>query len=290
MTPLRIAAAFAALLHAAVAAQATEPPAAQPSVAQPSVAKPPAPKPLAPLVPLHLRCTGNEPGWRIDAGPGSALLRTQEGSPAGETFRGRARHLDYLDPEWTVWRGRSTARGDRVLVLTVRREACADTMADGPPFDARAVVSLPDGRARAGCCNVTFGYDLRLAPLADPAAKPADDWSRLLPAVSPAVTACVIDGGVAVASVAKAWRLDGGRVGVRLTDSRGAAHDCVADPVTRRVASVRAVAADATPLVGADEPRFLPAREAPPVIACGRVERVLDRGGRLLGWLQYGRC
>jgi hypothetical protein len=56
------------------------------------------------------------------------------------------------------------------------------------------------------------------------------------------------------------------------------------------VASVRAVPGDATPLAGADAPRFHPAREAPPVIACGRVERVLDRGGRLLGWLQYGPC
>jgi len=275
MTRLRIAAACVALLHAGAAAQ---------------TADAPVPKPSAPLVPLHLRCTGNEPGWRIDAGPDSALLRTQGGRPAEETFRGRARQLGLLDPEWTVWRGRSTARGDRVVVLTVRREACPDTMADGPPLEARAVVSLPDGRALTGCCNVTLGYDLRLAPLADPATKPEDDWARLLPAVAPAVTACVIDGGVAVASVAKAWRQEDGLVGVRMTDPGGVAHDCLADPVMRRVASVRAVAPDVPALAGADAPRFLPAREAPPVIACGRVERVLDRGGRLLGWLQYEPC
>ena len=119
-----------------------------------------------PVAPLHLRCTGNEPSWAIDAGPDNARVTRLAAKKEEEIFRGGLARLAFLDPPWAVWRGASPADRRRTLVVTVRREACRDTMADGPPFDYRAVVSFPDGSAVTGCCRATFGYDVREAPAA----------------------------------------------------------------------------------------------------------------------------
>jgi hypothetical protein len=55
------------------------------------------------------------------------------------------------------------------------------------------------------------------------------------------------------------------------------------------VVATRAAAPGAQLSPSAESPVLWPAREQPPVIDCGRVERVLDRG-RPFGWLQYGPC
>jgi hypothetical protein len=69
----------------------------------------------------------------------------------------------------------------------------------------------------------------------------------------------------------------------------GAVRACVVDGSRRRVVATRAAAPGAELKASAVSPVLWPAREQPPVIDCGRVERVLDRG-RPFGWLQYGPC
>jgi uncharacterized membrane protein len=294
-----IATMLAAMSPSALASTPSQAGAARAPVAATGQAADPSRSSVAPapqaVVPLALRCTGNEPGWRLDAGRDGALLSRPEGAAgleraAEERFRGAPVPLDFLDPPWIVWRGAAVRDARRVLALSARREACSDTMADGPPSGWRAVLSLPDGAALAGCCTVRRGYDLARSPTAEPRAKPADDWSRLLPALAPAVRRCTIDAGVAVERISKAWPTDRGTVTLRLVDLRGGLHDCSVDPSGSGVVALRAVSPEAPALPGADAPRFLPAREASPIIACGRVERVVDAGARLLGWLHYDAC
>jgi uncharacterized membrane protein len=127
-----------------------------------------------PVVPLHLRCTGNEPLWAIEAGPDNARVTRLAAKKEEEIFRGGLARLAFLDPPWAVWRGASPADRRRTLVVTVRREACRDTMADGPPFDYRAVVSFPDGSAATGCCRAAPSGVEGSAPAAPKSGSRAD--------------------------------------------------------------------------------------------------------------------
>lgn len=241
-----------------------------------------------PMVPLQLQCAGREPEWRLDANAETALLSRADAKPVEETFRGALLRL--VSPQWdgAAWRGAQAASPSRALAVAVRREACVEAGAP-PGANARGAVVPPDGPPLAGCCRAIFGYDLARAPLADFAAKAADDWSARLPALLGAVRACVVDGGVPVAAVASARPLDAGGVSVRMIDARGAVHDCEVDASRRKVVATRAAAPGAELRPSAVAPVLWPAREQPPVIDCGRVERVLDRG-RPFGWLQYGPC
>jgi hypothetical protein len=242
-----------------------------------------------PMVPLSLQCAGREPEWRLDAGPDLAVLRRADAKPVEQTFRGTLLRL--VSPAWdgAAWRGVAPGAPDRGLAVVVRREGCVDGSPAAPGHEARGAVIPPDGPALAGCCRATFGFDLARAPLADAARKPAEDWSSRLPALAGAVRACVIDGGVPVTAVASARPLDAGGATVRMIDTRGAVHDCEVDASRRRVVGTRAAAPGAQLRPSAESPVLWPAREQPPVIDCGRVERVLDRG-RPFGWLQYGPC
>ena len=241
-----------------------------------------------PMVPLHLQCAGREPEWRLDAGAEVAVLRRADARPVEETFRGALLRL--VSPAWdgAAWRGASGGAPARGLAVAVRREACEAGGGGAAPANARGVVVPPDGPPLAGCCVATFGYDLARAPIADAAGKPAEDWSSRLPALLGAVRVCVTDSPLPVAGVASARPLESGGVSVRVVDPRGALHECEVDASRRRVVATRALA-EAPPRPAADSPVLWPARERPPVIDCGRVERVLDRG-RPLGWLQYGPC
>lgn len=243
-----------------------------------------------PMVPLQLQCAGREPAWRLEAGPELAVLNRADAKPADETFRGTLLRL--VPPTWdgAAWRGAATGSPARALAVAVRREACVDPGAPaGVAWNARGVVVPPDGPPLAGCCRAVFGFDLARAPLADFAAKAQDDWASRLPALLGAVRACVLDAGVAVAAVASARPLEAGGATVRLLDARGAVHDCEVDGSRRKVVATRASAPAAELRPSAAAPVLWPARESPPVIDCGRVERVLDRG-RPVGWLHYGPC
>ncbi|WP_404384911.1 hypothetical protein [Caenispirillum salinarum] len=246
-----------------------------------------------------LKCSGNEPFWRIDMGPGTAQLQR----PAGEevektTFTGTLDSLDHLDPAWHVWRGEA-ASGDGVddaarggLVVIAREEACRDTMR-GDMHDARAVVALPGGGTVDGCC--TLGAPLATpavggdgVPFADFGGKPVGDWSRVLPDLLPAIQACVDEAEAAVQSVLKAWPMNQGMVGVRMKTTDGALQDCVATS-GGRVDSLETLPQTAEPLPDQGEPVYLPGRATPPDIDCGRVERVSGpQGEAVSGYLFYG--
>lgn len=136
--------------------------AALPVAGAAAVAQEAAPRQRASEPPVTvLRCTGNEPFWSLDLGPGTALLRRPGGQQVEETtFTGTLDSLGYLDPPWMVWRG-AAASGDGTdaaegadddLVAVIRREQCRDSM-KGDLRDARAVLSLPGGGTVTGCCT-----------------------------------------------------------------------------------------------------------------------------------------
>lgn len=123
------------------------------------------------IAPAHLKCTGNEPFWSIDVGPSNALLDRVAQSRERAVYRGQLQRFMYLEPEWLVWRGQSIRQSTHMLTIVARREACQDTMADGPPADYRAVISFADGTAATGCCRARFANDVNEAPLADDASR-----------------------------------------------------------------------------------------------------------------------
>lgn len=238
----------------------------------------------------QLQCRGEEPFWGLNAGPDNALWS----EPGRETrLRGAFTHL-VAAPGWVVWRGTDAraARTAAPLVLSARRESCMPTMGEGDqikPLEWRAVIVRADGVVVTGCCSARSGLDLAAAPVAKTAAKDDADWSRHIGALQPAIEACLRDGVPSTERVSKAWPMNRGKAGVRLVDGEGAAYDCVADIGARRVETVeRVVPGDALPGVG--NPVFWPAREAPPMLQCGRVERVVDRRGRTAGFLNYDPC
>jgi len=240
------------------------------------------------IAPAHMKCTGNEPFWSVDVGPSNALLDRLAQSRERAVYRGELRRFMYLEPEWLVWRGQSIRQSTHVLTIVARREACQDTMADGPPADYRAIISFADGTAATGCCRARFAYDVNEAQLAEPAKKATDDWSRLLPVLGPGIGACINDGGVPVVSVAHAAPLETGRANVLLRSTDGSLQTCTVDLATRKVESTQSLVGPAPP--GLDRPRLLPAREQPPLVTCGRLERVLDERGQLTGYLHYAPC
>jgi len=238
----------------------------------------------------QLSCRGNEPFWRLDLGPDNALLRRLGAEPAAEVYRGTLTRFAFLEPEWRLWRGSAMAGDDRTLVIAMRAEPCLDSMADGPAAPYRAIISFADATAANGCCSAAPVLDARAAPLADLAAKPGGDWTRLLSELMPAVAACLIEGGVAVEGVMKAWPMNRGKASVRLAQRDGAQLDCIADLSRSQVDSLRPLLEDDPPLPGAGNPVLLPAREQLPAARCGRLERVIDSEGRLWAWLHYDPC
>jgi uncharacterized membrane protein len=224
-----------------------------------------------------LTCRGEEPFWALDAN--RRVGRFAE--PGAErVMPGRLDALDWLPPGWLVWR----STGPERMVLTLRAESCASTMADTPPVSHRAILVRGERPAAAGCCSITRAYDALAAPVADPATKPAGDWARFLPDLLAGVQRCVVDGGVAVAEVATAWPMNHGLMGVRLVDPGGSRHDCIVELGSGRIDSVSAAA---EPLPGEGRPVFLPARERPPSVDQGTLERVLLPSGTVAGWLHY---
>jgi uncharacterized membrane protein len=97
---------------------------------------------------VTLECRGEEPFWGLKASGATATF-TQPGTE--QKFQGKLQEFGFLKPPGMVWRGASDS--EQVLVVTIREESCASTMADGPPLTHRAMLSLP-GRAMTGCCKV----------------------------------------------------------------------------------------------------------------------------------------
>jgi hypothetical protein len=243
-----------------------------------------------PIVVQALDCRGDEPGWRLDATRTAATHTTL--SPKGKrevVFRGSLQALSFLTPPVVLWRGDSTHLPRETLVATVREEACRSTMADGPPSTHRAVLSVRPGEAVTGCCTVRAGFDARVAPVANFAGKKPDDWARRLPDLAPAINACVAREGARAKAVATAWPMNR-MAGVRIVEAGGDTVDCVVEATGRGTTTITAVNAASPALPNAGNPLFYPAREPPPIVACGRLERALNSRGALIGYLHYDPC
>jgi uncharacterized membrane protein len=231
-------------------------------------------------VPQMLHCVGEEPFWGLRANATTGLW-SEPGAEA--LYQGTLDMLDWLEPGWLAWHGAGAAGP---LVAVLRREACHSTMADGPPRDYRAIL-VRGARTMAGCCTVTVALDAAAAPVADLAAKDVADWSRLLADLQPGITRCLVDGGPAWREITTAWPMNRGLMGVRGRAADGGLHQCIVEMGGGRIDRVERLAEPADTLPGEGRPVFLPAREQPPMVLSGRLERVIDARGVLQGWLHY---
>lgn len=240
-----------------------------------------------PIVPLQMQCRGSGGGWTLDAGVDNVMLVRTGAKRSEEAYRGRWTAVRAVVPAF-VWRGTARSKPGATLVLFADRERC-DATPD--PFDEqRLLVSFADGSAAAACCRATFGYDLRAAPAANLRTKVAEDWTRSFVSLHPAIRACVLDPRLRTTKVLKAMPMNHGNALVRVVGLDGATTDCIADLGTARVRELTPVVFSDPPLPGAGFPTFFPAREQAPVLACGKVERVVLPDGALAGYLQYGSC
>lgn len=258
-------------------------PAESPTSAPVATAAPPAPEPAARpegQVPRAFACRGNDPTWALDIDGSGANLRSADGETR---FDGGLA----AKPDGSFgFSGIAADSGGQQLDARLAPGQCVDTLAEGPaqPFTAR--VSLPDGVEAAGCCRAAFGLDIAAAPEFDASGKAPEDWSRWLADLAPAIARCSQDAGVDTADVPVAWPMNHGKATVRLRDSSGARFDCLVDLGSRRIENVSPVPeSDTHP--GEGEPRWLPARETPPVLDCGAVEQVRLGGDAVLGYLHY---
>ncbi|MEO1090275.1 MAG: hypothetical protein AAFX81_06570 [Pseudomonadota bacterium] len=235
----------------------------------------------------QLQCTGNEPFWSAAVNRTTALVSWLGAAGREEAvFQGRLDDLTWLPPGWAVFAGDESEGAGR-FVLTTRNEHCLDSMADGPPFDRLAVAVLVDGTIGTGCCRTTVSLDVEAAPLADAQAKPVGDWSRYWPELASGIDRCVRTSPLGVEAVTLAWPMNHGRMGARLLAADGQRADCMVDLVSGAPERFDTIGGDDV-MPGENEPRFLPARDALPVLGCGRVERVVDGDGHAAGWLHYG--
>ena len=229
--------------------------------------------PAQPVVLQGLDCRGEDAPWRLEASRTSAVFSTTTPRRREVVFRGV---LQTLGASSVVWRGDSTHLPKETVVLTAREEACKAP--GGGTY--RAVLSIRPNEAAAGCCAIRSGYDARVAPVANLAAK--SDWSRTLPEMLAAINACVGKEGSRAQSVIGATAV-GAVVRVRMKEGSGAV-DCTIDASGRGAPAI--APAEATPSPG---PLFYPAREPPPIVSCGTLERVQLRGATA-GYLHYEPC
>ncbi len=236
-------------------------------------------------------CRGEEPFWHIDANRSSAQYRALGSKGKREVvFRGMLQTLSWLTPPVVAWRGDSTHLPRETLVVTLREEECRSTMKEGPAASHRAILSLKAGEAATGCCTVRAGYDARTAPAADLAKKSEPDWARFLPDLLPMMNLCLAAEGARAKWIASAWPTNHGMGGARIVETSGKSVDCFADLTGRGKPRIDPVNPGDPPPPGSGNPLFYPAREPPPMVACGRLERVLTGKGTLAGYLHYDPC
>lgn len=247
-------------------------------------AAPPAETPAGPgpgEVPRAFLCRGNEPFWSLDIGGGTALFKTPDSESLLEG------ELKALAGGAFAFQGAPADAPSETLGAILSPAQCFDTLADGPARPFSAVVSFAEGGEGSGCCQVEYGLDMANAPAFDVASVPAGAWTNDLPALAEAIARCVADAGVATEAVTKAWPMNHGKATVRLRDPGAARFDCLIDRGSGNIEAVAEVAAGDT-VPGEGLPVFLPAREAAPVLHCGRIERVLGPEGQLRGYLHHG--
>jgi hypothetical protein len=238
-------------------------------------------------VPMQTRylCRADDSAWELLLDRrGGQLSRPGATGDANQELVGSLTRFPQLTPEWAMWRGHTRA-GAFSLVATLRAEDCTAPNGRGSqPY--RALISFPDGSVGSGCCAVDESLDVARAPRARFDGKPADDWSRTLAEVLPAVRACIAAARTAERITYVGATADGS-VLVRLLAADGARTDCRSDAAATQPAQAAPPAADAVAPAGEGTPVLLVARDPAPVLRCGRVERVLDSRGTLVGYLFY---
>lgn len=186
----------------------------------------------------------------------------------------------------------------REPIVLPRREAGAGFLyADGRHSlrgDGEEAVWESGGTAPVACTLAATATLLRLAPgaypLFDPAAKPSDDWSRVLFELMPAINACLRAPVGDLPRVVKAWPMNGGLVRVRIQNIDGGRHQCIAPADGSAIDQVELLEAEAEPAPGEGNPIFTPAEGAYPGAACFSHQRVESAGGQFLGWLSARVC
>lgn len=239
--------------------------------------------PEQPIVVQGLECRGDEGGWRLDATRTTGQFSSTVPRKREIVFRGALQVLS--SPTAIVWRGDSTHLPRETLVLTARDAACRTPI----PGAYRALMSIRAGEATTGCCIVRAGYDARVAPVFASAGRPAEDWTRALPDLLPAINACVARAGPRLKGVTQA-AASGATARVRMVEVGGNAVECTVDASGRGTPVLTpAGATEATP-AGAGNALFYPPREPPPIVACGRLERVLAPRGAVAGYVHFDPC
>jgi uncharacterized membrane protein len=245
--------------------------------------------------PSRFACRGNEPFWNLQI-DGAHARYSRLGTAADQDLTGVLTPLDYLRPRQLVWRGRADG-GNLVALLTAER--CRDSMSDREgrtEFDHSVRISLPGGEVLVGCCQdvdaaaVAPPGAVEDAPVADLAAKPADDWTRFLLDLLPAIEACLDATGGPAPRVTKAWPMNHGMVGVRTRHGQGSWFDCIAPMIGGAVERIEPVPPGTARLPGEGVVLFARAADGPLAGECYEHERVLDHDGRLIGWLAYDVC
>ena len=247
-----------------------------------------APLPVAmaaqPIVVQGLDCRGDEGGWRIDASRTAAHYSTTTPRKRDVVFRGGLQVLPGTPP-FVVWRGDTTHLPRETAVLAAREETCRMAMPGIPVGTHRALLSIRPGEAMTGCCVARAGYDARVAPVANLAGKPADDWARGILDFVPALNACATRNGARFRAVTSA-EVKGSKVHVRLREIDGKNVECIVAAGGR--GPIAFAPADGEP--PSTGPWWYPAREPAPIVACGRIERVQNARGAAAGYLQYNPC
>jgi uncharacterized membrane protein len=243
-------------------------------------------------------CRGNEPSWSLVLDHERGTL-TLPDAPA-QAWTGKFSISGEGRTPIMTWKGRASGQ-PRDLTAIIVEQACRDSMSDGEgqtAFAFHAQVTLPDGRKARGCCNaglpaaaaVSAPPGLASAPVADFAAKADDDWARLLPALQPAIDACLARTPGSAPYVTKAWPMNRGMTGVRTRGGDGTWYECIAQTDGKAVERIEMLARGEPPLPGENFTLFTPAGGTPRAGNCWQHERVLDAAGALKGYLSYNTC
>jgi uncharacterized membrane protein len=245
-------------------------------------------------------CRGNEPGWSLVIDHQQATLRLADAEPAERGLTGKFSISGEGRTPIMTWKGK--AAGERgALTAVIVEQACEDSMSDGEgqtAFAFQAQATLPDGRKVRGCCNAALPAPqtasappgLESARIADFAAKPGDDWARLLLELKPAVDACLAKTPGASPYVTKAWPINAAMAGVRTRSGDGGWFGCIARIDGSAVDRFEPLERSEPPLPGENLTLYTPAGGTPRSGSCWVHERVLDAAGRLLGYLSYNTC
>ena len=116
-------------------------------------------------------------------------------------------------------------------------------------------------------------------------------WSTYLLEFLPAVDACLLE-SAQPATVTRAWPMNHGMIGVRLTDAMQRRFDCIVPAIGGAPVIYEPVPeGEASTPVGNGQPVFTRAPGAPPPGACYEHEEVHDPAtGEVLGWLGWDVC